>query len=66
MLQSQPEHAKLVTKDGWLLCPHCGKQKVLRIYPETRARCLQVYCKRCGRESIVNIDECLCQRACAT
>ena len=48
------------------MCPSCGKGRVLRIYPETRAKYLQVYCKRCGHEHIVNIDECLCQRACAT
>ena len=48
------------------MCPSCGKGRVLRIYPETRAKYLQVYCKRCGHEHIVNIDECLCQSACAT
>ncbi len=65
-MQKQMETGKLVVKDGWLMCPSCGKQKVLRIYPETRARYLQVHCKRCGHESIVNIDKCLCQSACAT
>ena len=57
---------KLIVRDGWLMCPSCGKQRVLRIYPETRAKCLQVYCKRFGHEHIVNIDKCLCQSACAT
>lgn len=27
---------------------------------------LTVFCKVCGAESIVNIDECLCRSACAT
>ena len=65
-MQSIHKRDKLVAKDGWLLCPRCGRGKVLRLNSETRARSLTVYCKLCGKESIVNIDECLCHRACAT
>lgn len=66
MLQSKRNDGKLVTKDGWLMCPRCGRGKVLRLNPKTRAISLTVYCKICGSESIVNIDECLCLSACAT
>lgn len=52
---------KLVVKDGWLMCPVCGKGKVLRIHADTTAHALPVYCRRCGQESIVNIDESLSQ-----
>ncbi|MDY4180996.1 MAG: cysteine-rich KTR domain-containing protein [Pseudoflavonifractor sp.] len=38
------------------MCPVCGKGKVLRLETETTAHALPVYCRRCGRESIVNID----------
>lgn len=38
------------------MCPACGKHKVLRLEAETVAENLPVFCKRCGRESIVNID----------
>lgn len=62
----QRESAKLIVKDGWLLCPACGRGKVLKVRPKTRATDLTVYCKVCGRETIVNIAECLCQSACAT
>ena len=48
------------------MCPRCGRGKVLRLNPKTRATSLTVYCKICGSESIVNIDECLCLSACAT
>lgn len=65
-LQTEAKTAKLNTKNGWLLCPRCGRGKVLRLNLETRARSLTVYCKVCGKESIVNIDECLCLRARAT
>ena len=44
-------------KDGWLMCPVCGKQKLLRVTPETTAHHLPVYCKRCGTESVVNIQQ---------
>lgn len=58
--------AKLAVKNRWLICPACGRGKVLKLNPGTRAVELTVFCKVCGAESIVNIDECLCQSACAT
>lgn len=39
------------------MCPVCGKHKVLKLLPETRAENLSVFCKRCGKESIVNISQ---------
>lgn len=65
-MQNEAKPAKLTVKNRWLLCPACGRGKVLKLNPETRAEKLTVYCKICGTESIVNIDECLCQSACAT
>lgn len=56
MLQSQNNRGIIKTKDGFLLCPICGRQKVLRITPETRGENIPVYCRNCKRESIVNID----------
>ena len=38
------------------MCPACGKQKVLRLLPNTNAKDLVVFCKRCNKESIVNIS----------
>ena len=46
----------MVTKDGWAICPVCGKGKLLKLRPDTAVRNLPVKCKRCGQESIVNID----------
>ena len=56
-MKAAEKNGKLIVKDGWLMCPQCGRQRVLRLTAETRARNLPVYCKRCNRESIVNIDE---------
>lgn len=47
--------------NGWLLCPVCEGSKVLRVYPETSGTMIQVFCKRCRKESIVNIDKCQCR-----
>lgn len=65
-MQVNVKSAKLIVKDGWLICPRCGRGKVLKLNPGTRAKDLTVFCKVCGQESIVNIDECLCLSACAT
>lgn len=54
------KYDKLVIKDGWLFCPACGKSKVLKLRSDTRAENLIVHCKKCGRESVVDIA-CLCQ-----
>lgn len=63
-MQSSKEYGKIETKGGWLLCPICHRQKVLKLLPETRATQLVVYCKNCKQESIVNIDpESLSHRA---
>ena len=37
------------------MCPACGRGKVLKLLPETEAKKLIVHCKRCNKESIVNI-----------
>ncbi|MDD6642705.1 MAG: cysteine-rich KTR domain-containing protein [Firmicutes bacterium] len=52
------------TRDGYLLCPICQRQKVLRILPGTEGKQIAVYCKNCRKESIVNIEQkSLSQRA---
>lgn len=45
-----------VMAEQWLICPACGKKKILRVRPDTVVRNLPVYCKRCRREVIVNIE----------
>lgn len=50
------EPAKLVIKNGWVICPVCGKGKILKVNPDTTVHNLPRPCKRCGQESIVNIE----------
>ena len=55
-LQNEPGCAKLNTRDGWVLCPVCGKGKLLKVRPDTQIHNLPCKCKRCGQETVVNIE----------
>ncbi len=44
-------------ENGWVLCPHCGRGKVLHLRPGTRAVQLEVYCRRCRQSSVIRLDE---------
>ena len=55
-MQPNQSPCKLVVKDGWVICPVCGKGKLLKLRPDTTTRNLPCKCKRCGQESLVNID----------
>lgn len=37
-------------------CPVCRSGKLLRLYPETEAVCVPLYCRKCKRESVVDIQ----------
>lgn len=39
-----------------MICPICGKGKILKINPDTTVHGLPIKCKLCRQESIVNID----------
>lgn len=55
-MQNRMESAKLIVRNGWVICPVCGKGKILKVLPSTTAHDLPRKCKRCGQESIVNIE----------
>lgn len=55
-MQTKCEAGKLVVKDGWVICPFCGRGKILKVNPDSSVRNLPRPCKRCGHESIVNIE----------
>ena len=64
VLQMQINYDKLYTKDGFLLCPRCGRRTDQKLLPDTTAGRLPVYCKKCKQISVVDIDpKCLCHRA---
>lgn len=60
MINSEICGTMLAVKDGYLRCPYCGASRLQRIRPETQASQLQVYCRKCKRELIVDIAQGQC------
>ncbi|MBR2583122.1 MAG: hypothetical protein IKD61_06985 [Oscillospiraceae bacterium] len=61
-LTSVPISGKLsVGRDGFLQCPYCGNRKLLRVSPNTEARGLPIWCRKCQREITVDIARGQCQ-----
>ena len=57
-MQFNEKTAKLIVKDGWVICPVCRRNhRLLRVGPETEARYLPVYCRDCKTELILNITK---------
>lgn len=46
----------MVTKEGRVICPLCGRPTQHRVLPQTKAVNLPIWCKLCRQESIVNIQ----------
>ena len=60
-MQIEQMCGKILTEDGRIICPFCGRPTQHRVRPDTAAKNLPVWCKHCRKESIVNIDESLSQ-----
>jgi uncharacterized Zn finger protein (UPF0148 family) len=54
-LQTMGSCGKLTVKDGWVMCPVCGRGKVLKVREDTEVKNLEVCCKLCRRKSVLNI-----------
>lgn len=61
-MNTAPKRGTLyMVRDGFLICPICGRNhKLLRIDPETRAKHLAVWCRDCKSEIILDIDQGQC------
>lgn len=55
-LTNSPECGRIERDERWIVCPACGRGKVLKALPTTEVKDLPVYCKRCHQQSIVNIS----------
>ena len=51
---------KLVTKEGYVICPVCGTMKLLRLPEDGRVKGF-AYCRHCKQERFLNIDLSLSQ-----
>lgn len=56
-MQTDPKNGKLMTVDGWLICPNCRAKKIQPFLKSSTAHRMPVHCKKCGADSIVNIAE---------
>ena len=56
MISSKKSGIIRVQNDGWVLCPVCGKGKLLLTRKDTVVMRLDCKCKLCGRISEVNIN----------
>lgn len=62
MLQTFEKAGKMLTvKDGFLVCPHCRRnRRLIQVRPDTRAERLVVFCRDCKHEIVVNIEQGQC------
>lgn len=43
-------------KEHWILCPTCGSKTRARLLPDTVLRSFPLFCPKCRRESIINVQ----------
>ena len=55
MLQSQIECGKILVKDGYIVCPSCNFPTSQRLRPDTEAKNLRVWCRKCKHVTVVDI-----------
>lgn len=51
---------KLITQEGYVICPVCGAMKLLRLPEDGRVKGF-AYCRHCKQERFLNIDLSLSQ-----
>lgn len=54
-MQMTQQRDKLVTKDGWVICPDCHSMRLMRLTPKGRVQGY-VYCRHCKSEKYLDID----------
>lgn len=59
-MNAAEKSGKLITKDGYVICPECKKMKLLRLPPDGRVKAW-AYCRQCKQERFVDIDLSLSQ-----
>lgn len=53
----------LVTQEGKIVCPSCGRPTQTRVRETTVLKDFPLYCKLCRRENLITLD--MCQSRCA-
>ena len=60
VLQNPREAVKLDIRNHKIVCPRCGRGTQQVVRPDTSAMNLQVFCRLCKAEFVVNIDSGQC------
>lgn len=55
-LKKPQKCGKIIVKDGWVLCPVCGKARVLPVFEGTEGQNIPIHCKRCGADRLIDIS----------
>ena len=59
-MRTANESAKMIVKDGYIVCPVCRQKTNQAVRPETKATSLQLWCRHCKAVHLVNIDSGQC------
>ena len=60
-MNNPANNGKIVTvKDGYIVCPCCRFKTNQQIHQDTKAERLRVWCRKCKKISVVNIDHGQC------
>ena len=54
-MQTANESAKMIAKDGWVICPDCHSMRLMRLPPNGKVQGF-VYCRHCKCEKYLDID----------
>ena len=61
-MKPQTIHGKMLTvRNGYLVCPHCRRNKrLIQVPPDAKAERLRVWCRDCKTETIVDMEQGQC------
>lgn len=64
-MQTQEKSAIILTvRNGFLICPTCGQNRhLIAVRPETTAKNLELFCRKCRTTVTVDISQGLCSRS---
>lgn len=61
ILQYGPKSSKIkTTEDGYIVCHICRSKTTQRLRPDTEAKNLRVWCRKCKQVTVVNIKHGQC------
>ena len=59
-MHTERERGKLIVRDGYVVCPSCKFNTTQRLRPDTEAKNLRVWCRKCKHVSVVDIERGQC------